>query len=70
MSGFPEQEKPWVASQHAPKILNGVHKRIIKLEETHDKFTKAEAPSDLLNQTGSQFFTRHLFFISKPSIVE
>lgn len=61
-SGFPDQEKPWVASQHAPKILNGVHKRIIKLEETHDKFVKAEEPSNLLNQTGSQFFTRYFVF--------
>lgn len=61
-SGFPDQEKPWVASQHAPKILNGVHKRMLKLEETHDKFLNAEAPTDLLNQTGSQFFTRYLNF--------
>lgn len=51
LSGFPEVEKPMVASQHATKVLGGIQKRIMKLQELSDKINAIHGePSDLLRR--------------------
>ncbi|CAL1152622.1 unnamed protein product [Cladocopium goreaui] len=51
LSGFPEVEKPMVASQHATKVLGGIQKRIVKLQELSDKINAIHGePSDLLKR--------------------
>lgn len=55
LSGFPEVEKPMVASQHATKVLGGIQKRIVKLQELSDKINAIHGePSDLLKRRGAQ----------------
>ena len=44
-----------VASQHATKVLGGIQKRIVKLQELSDKINAIHGdPSDLLKRRGAQ----------------
>ena len=55
LSGFPEVEKPMVASQHATKVLGGIQKRIMKLQELSDKINTVNGePNDLMRRRGAQ----------------